>query len=190
MRIIAGRHRGRALVTPPGLATRPTAARVREAVFNILTHGLDWPGFAGAQGLDLFAGSGAAGFEALSRGAAFATFIDQAGAALAAIRRNAEALGEADRVRLLRLDATRLGPPPAGTGTPADLAFLDAPYGAGLTLATLTALLRGGWLKPRAMIVVEIAAKEPFTPPASCTRLDERAWGAARVLFLAAPPAP
>jgi len=184
VRIIGGRHRHRPLAVPAGLAIRPTADRVREAVFNILDHGIDWPGFDGAAVLDVFAGSGAAGLEALSRGAAHATFIDADAAALAAIRRNAASLNEAERITVLRLDATRLVHPPAIAGVPAAIAFLDAPYANGLSVPALTALAAHGWLAAGGLAVVETGAREAFSPPPSCTVLDARQWGAAQVVFL------
>lgn len=188
MRIIAGRHRGRPLKAPRARGVRPSADRLREAVFNILAHGVDWPGFAGAAVLDVFAGSGAYGLEALSRGARSATFIDDDAAVLAAIRRNAAALGEARSITLLRLDATRLPPPPRTAGAPAALAFLDPPYGSGLASPALTGLAGRGWLAAGAIAVVEVGALEPFTPPRGFTLLDERTYGAARVLFLRLGP--
>lgn len=184
MRIIGGRHRHRRLEAPAGHTTRPTADRVREAVFNILEHGIDWPGFAGTAVLDVFAGSGAAGFEALSRGAAHATFIDSGGAALGAIRRNAASLSEAGHVTLLRLDATRLARAPAVAGVPAAIAFLDAPYGADASAPALTGLAAGGWLKAGGLAVVEIGAREALSAPSTYTFVDARAWGAAKVVFL------
>lgn len=184
MRIIGGRHRGRRLIAPAGGATRPTSDRVREAIFNILIHRLDGSWLAGATVLDVFAGSGALGLEALSRGAAHATFIDHDAAALAAIRRNGAALGETDRMTLLRLDATRLGRPPPTAGTPAALAFVDAPYGLGLTTPALVGLAVHGWLAVGALAVVEAGAREPFTVPSAYHLEDERAWGPARVVFL------
>lgn len=182
LRIIAGRHRGRRLETPIGLATRPTSERAREALFAILEHGE--PGLRGARFLDLFSGSGAAALEAVSRGAAAALCVDQASAAIAVIRRNVAALDEGERIAVQRADACRLEAAPGRF----DIVFLDPPYGSGLALPTLAALVEHGWLAPDARVTVEIAQREPFTPPSALTLEDERRYGAARFVFLRAPP--
>jgi 16S rRNA (guanine966-N2)-methyltransferase len=184
VRIIGGAHRGRQITAPRGRTTRPTADRARESVCNILTHGIDWTGFDGAFVLDVFAGTGAYGLESLSRGAARLTAIDRDAAALAALRRNAAALGEAGRLTELRLDATRLPPPPRTAAVPADLAFLDPPYDRGLAEPALSGLAGRGWLKPNALCVVEVAAGEPLPLPPGFTLEDERVYGAARVCFV------
>ena len=184
MRIIAGRHRGHALRVPPGVAIRPTLDRVREAVFNILAHGLCWDGFEGARVLDLFAGSGAYGLEALSRGAAHAVFVEGDDAALAAIRGNAATLGEGARVTLIKGDATRLAPRRAAAGAPFTLAFLDPPYGQDLAAPALRALAGGGWLAADAIAVVETGRREAFTEPAPYVHIDARTYGAARIHFI------
>jgi 16S rRNA (guanine966-N2)-methyltransferase len=183
-RIISGKHRGRALKVPAGGAVRPTADRVREALFNILTHGIDWPGFDGASVLDVFAGSGACGLEALSRGAEQAVFVDTDGAVLLTIRRNAAAIGEARTVTMLKLDATRLPPPPGAAKAPCALAFLDPPYETGLASPALQGLATRHWLAPGAIAVVEVAAREPLAVPPGYAPLDERTYGAARLVFL------
>lgn len=183
-RIIAGRHRGRPLKVPPNGAVRPTADRVREALFNILAHGIAWPGWDGTSVLDVFAGSGACGLEALSRGAVHATFVDHDPAALLAIRRNAAALGEARAVAMLKLDATRLPPPPGTANAPCALAFLDPPYESGLVSPALQGLASRRWLAAEAIAVAEVAAREPLIPPPAFTLLDERVYGAARLVFL------
>ena len=183
MRIVGGRHRGRALKAPVGRALRPTAIRAREALFNILEHGrLGGPALAGTTVLDVFAGTGALGFEALSRGAARVLALENDPAAARCLAANAEALGEAERVTLIQADATR--PPPA-TGA-ADIAFLDAPYRSGLAGAALAALARGGWLASGALVVVETAAKESgeSPPPEGFELLETRRYGAARFSFL------
>ncbi|MGB1546906.1 MAG: 16S rRNA (guanine(966)-N(2))-methyltransferase RsmD [Alphaproteobacteria bacterium] len=184
LRIIAGKHRGRRLKTPRGLQTRPTSERAREAIFDVLAHGLSESREVAlpkdARVLDLFAGSGAMGFEALSRGARFVTFLETAPAALSFLRANAEVLGEKARVRILPKDATRPGLADQAAG----LAFLDPPYGRNLCAAALTALREGGWLDLKAIIVAELAAKETFLPPEGFRILDERSYGAARVVFL------
>ena len=181
-RIIGGRYKGRALAVPPGRTTRPTAARTREALFNILAH-QDWGRLKDARVLDLFAGSGALGFEALSRGAAFCLFVDNDAAARGAMRETIEALGLFGQTRLHRRDATALGRRPAALGAPFDLVFLDPPYEQGLGEAALDGLRKGGWLSPDALAVYECAAAEtPDLPDWSL--LDERRYGAAKLLFL------
>lgn len=187
LRIIAGRHRGRRLETPAGLATRPTADRAREALFAILEHGR--PPLRGCRFLDLFAGSGAVGLEALSRGAAHALLVDQAGSATAAARTNVERLGETGRAQVLRADVCRLGPAPGRF----DIAFLDPPYGSGLLAPALQALIHQGWLAADARVVAELALREPLAVPAGLALEDERRYGAARFLFfrrLAGEPDP
>lgn len=188
MRIVAGIHRGRTLRAPAGHAIRPTLDRVREAVFNVLAHGIawdgiTWDGIGGARVLDLFAGAGALGLESLSRGAAHAVFVDRCDGALAAIRGNAAALGEGERVTVIKADATRLGIASAGERG-FTLAFLDPPYGQGLVAPTLRALAAGGWLAQGAIVVVETGAAEALAAPAAFAILDVRTWGPARVSFL------
>src|SRR5215475_1594705 len=143
MRIVGGQFKGRALVTPAGQATRPTSDRAREAVFNILAHAPWSDGFEGKRVIDLFAGSGALGLEAISRGAAFALFVETDAAARGAIRDNIEALGLFGVTRIHRRDATDLGLKPAGLGDPFDLVFLDPPYGKGLGETALSRLREG-----------------------------------------------
>ena len=189
MRIIGGEHRGAAIRTPKGRDTRPTTDRVREALFNVLTHADFAPPLSGARVLDLFAGSGALGLEALSRGAAFALFVDTDAKARAAIRDNLVRLGLQGRAKIWRRDATRMGrcaPMP-----PFDLALLDPPYDQGLAERALTSLREGGWLKPGALAVVEESARSAFTPPAPFAPLDVRTYGDTALHFLrhAAPPA-
>ncbi len=183
MRIVGGKHRGRALKAPAGRRLRPTATRAREALFNILEHGrLGGPALAGATVLDVFAGTGALGLEALSRGAARLVALDNDRAAARCLAANAEALGEEERVILIQADATR-PPPPTGT---ADIAFLDAPYGSGLAEPALAALAQGGWLASGALVVVEMAAKESgeAPPPEGFEILEARRYGTARFSFL------
>jgi 16S rRNA (guanine966-N2)-methyltransferase len=184
MRIIAGKHRGRAIRVPRTEALRPSSDRLRQAVFNILDHGGDAFAYAGETVIDLFAGSGAYGLEALSRSAAFATFIDLDGAALLGIRRNAAAIGEAATVALLKLDATRLVTPPRIAAIPAALAFLDPPYRSGRAVAALQGLQTHGWLRRGAVAVVEVGATEPLAPPPAYAPIEERSYGAGRVVFL------
>ena len=185
MRIIAGKFKGRAITAPPGHGTRPTADRARESVFNVLAHA-DWsPGLDGMRVLDLFAGSGALGLEAISRGAAFALFVDDDAGARGAIRENIEALGLFGVTRIHRRSATDLGLKPAGLGEPFNLVFLDPPYGKGLGEQALSLLLSGQWIAPGAIGVFECGADEtPLTP--GFEALDERTYGAAKVIFLKA----
>ncbi len=184
MRIVSGKHRGRPIQVPRTEGLRPTADRVREAVFNILEHGIDWVGFAESGVLDLFAGTGALGLESLSRGAIRATFVDSDPAALLAIRRNAAMFGEARSVVLLKLDATRLPPPARIVRAPCALAFLDPPYESGFAVPALHGAAARSWIAGGAIAVVEVGAREPLAPPPEYRIMDERIYGAARVVFL------
>jgi len=162
---------------------RPTSDRARQALFNILSHGEFAAGglpFADRLVLDAFAGTGACGLEALSRGASAAAFIESDRQALAALRRNIAALDEGDRAHIVAGDATR--PPRAAFACA--VAFLDPPYHSGLAPPALIALAAAGWLAEDALTVVEVAAREPFPAPAGFTLLDERVYGAARLIFL------
>ena len=183
MRIVGGRHRGRRLVAPLGEAVRPTSDRAREALFNILSHGrlaASGPPFAGKAVLDAFAGTGALGLEALSRGASAAVFIETEREALSALRRNIAALGEEDSTHIMAGDATR---PPRATMRCA-VVFLDPPYGSGLAAPALAALAAAGWLTEDALAVVEVAAREPLPAPDGFSLIDARVYGAARLVFL------
>ena len=183
MRIVTGSLRGRPIRTPPGEATRPTSDRARQAVFNILEHAPWSDGIGGRRALDLFAGSGAMGLEALSRGAQSCLFVEQAEPACAAIRANIEAFRLGERARLLKRDATKLGERP-GHEPPFGLAFLDPPYRSGLGERALAAVAEGGWLAPDALVVLERGAAEAPAAVQGFTLLDERRYGAARVAFL------
>ncbi len=184
MRVVSGRFRGRTLVAPQGSTTRPTSDRARQALFDVLAHAPWAPGLDGVRVIDLFAGSGGLGVEALSRGAAFCLFVETDEAARGAIRGNVEALHLFGETRVHRRDATDLGLRPASAGAPFDLAFLDPPYRKGLGERALTSLSSGGWLVPGATVVFERAAEEaaPMTP--GFEPLDHRSWGAAAVYFL------
>ncbi len=184
MRVVAGRLRGRALAAPAGRDTRPTSDRARQALFDVLAHAAWAPSLPGARVIDLFAGSGALGVEALSRGAAFALFVETEAAARGAIRDNLEALGLFGAARIHRRDATDLGVRPGGAGPPFDLAFLDPPYRQGLGERALLSLLAGGWLAPDGVAVLERAADEPDLALDGWEALDGRRWGAARVDML------
>jgi 16S rRNA (guanine966-N2)-methyltransferase len=181
MRIVGGRLSGRALLAPSSRAIRPTSERLRESIFDILAH--RFPGsIEGARVIDLFAGSGALGLEALSRGAAFALLVDDGAEARALLRANVEALGLGGVTRIWRADATKLGAAPAGA--PFTLAFLDPPYGKQLAGIALAALAAGGWLAEGALCVVEEAAKAEVAAPAGFAAADERRYGDTKIMFL------
>lgn len=188
MRIIGGLHRGRALTAPEGRATRPTSDRTREALFNILAHGLgqdrEPPLPQDARVLDLFAGSGALGLEALSRGAKRVLFIDNAPAARAAIRQNIDTLHAAGACKLYRRDVSRLGPMESNCGGPFDLVFLDPPYHSGLLAPALQGLHEGGWLRANAILAAELASDETPPPHPGFIELDRRIYGDTMLLFL------
>ncbi|MBC9207667.1 16S rRNA (guanine(966)-N(2))-methyltransferase RsmD [Roseomonas aerophila] len=184
MRIVAGRHRGRKLVAPEGATTRPTGERMRQALFDMLWHA-PWAGRAAIEGhavLDAFAGTGALGLEALSRGAATACFIEQDRAALAALRANIAACREDAASQVLPVDATR----PPRAKAPCSLVFLDPPYAKDLVPRALAALGAAGWIAPSALICAETGRDEDPALP-DFTLLAERTHGAARILVLRAP---
>lgn len=184
MRIVAGQYKGKPIAAPEGRSTRPTSDRAREAMFNILEHAPWGPELQGARVLDLFAGSGALGLEALSRGAAFCLFVETDEAARGAIRDNVEALHLYGCTRIHRRDAADLGPRPASAGPAFDLVFLDPPYAKGLGEKALATLAEHAWLAPGAVLVFERGEGEPDIRPEAYDRIDERRYGAARVLFL------
>jgi 16S rRNA (guanine966-N2)-methyltransferase len=181
MRIVGGRFRGRALSAPKSQAIRPTADRLREALFNILAHGYDDP-VQDARVLDLFAGTGALGLEALSRGAAFVLLVDDGAEARALLRGNVDALGAGGATKVYRRDATRLGP--AHPMEPFSLVFLDPPYGKGLAEQALISARDGGWLTPDALIVVEEATGSGFAAPAGLAEIERRDYGDTQLVFL------
>jgi 16S rRNA (guanine966-N2)-methyltransferase len=185
MRIIGGNRRGLKLADvgegDAAAHLRPTSDRVREAIFNLLINAHGNP-VTGARVLDLFAGTGALGLEALSRGAAAATFIDDGKTAAALIRANIAKMRAEGETRLLRLDATRLIPNP---GDPFTLVFLDPPYGKGLGEAALTSVLTGGWLAPGAVVVWEEGAAPVV--PARLEQVDQRKYGDTVVTLLRVP---
>lgn len=183
MRIIAGAHRGRAL-TPVGKGDagahlRPTTDRVRESLFNVLSGGRFDVEIEGAQVLDIFAGTGALGFEALSRGASHATFIENGRVGQRLIQANGKLLGISDKMNLLRVDATRV---PTCPGNGADLVFLDPPYGKNLGEKAIAAALNQGWIAEGALIVWEENAE--IIPPDGLEFLDQRKYGDSRINFL------
>jgi 16S rRNA (guanine966-N2)-methyltransferase len=183
MRIVSGQYRGKAIATPPGDTTRPTSDRARQAVFNILEHAAWAPDLHGARVIDLFAGSGALGLEALSRGAAFCLFVETDDNARGAIRENIDAYSLFGQTRVHRRDATDLGVRPSSAGAPFTLAFLDPPYAKGLGDKTLAGLVAGDWLAPGAVVMFERGRDEPDPTPEGFERLDARDYGAARVFF-------
>ena len=184
MRIVGGKHKGRALSAPRGRDTRPTSDRTREAIFNILEHGSPELDLEGLSIVDLFAGTGALGLEALSRGVRHATFVDRGPEALKCCRANAAALGESRNVAFLKLDASRLPPPARIVDAPCGLAFLDPPYGQDLAVPALRGLAARGWLEDGAVCVLEVGTEEEPQVPRGYSVIDDRAYGAARILFL------
>ncbi len=182
MRIVAGRHRGRRLTAPEGLAVRPTGDRTREALFDILTSGRAAPALEGAQVLDAFAGTGALGLEALSRGAARVTFMESLSAALAALKHNIAALDEDARCRVLQADVLR--PPAAEEDDAPAIVLMDPPYGQGLAAPALEGLAAAGWIGPETLVVIELMAGESLAPPPGFALRDSRKYGQARLVFL------
>lgn len=180
MRIIGGEFGGRRLVAPKGRDTRPTADRTREALFNVLTSRDDVT-FEGARIIDLFAGSGALGLEAMSRGGAWCLFVETDAGARGAIRDNVEALGLFGVTRIHRRSATALGAKPAGVGAAFSLAFLDPPYGKDLVAPALETLRDGAWLADGAIVITEQGAGEEPVRTEGFTELDRRAYGAAQI---------
>ena len=180
MRIVGGSFRGRTLTGPKSQTIRPTSDRTRESIFNILMHAYGDP-VGGGRVLDLFAGTGALGLEALSRGAGFALFVDDGAEARALIRQNIEALGTAGISRIFRRDATKLGD--AHPNEPFSLVFLDPPYGKGLAEKALVSARAGGWLTPDALIVVE-ESKGAFVTPEGFEEIERRDYDDTEIVFL------
>jgi 16S rRNA (guanine966-N2)-methyltransferase len=183
MRVVGGRLKGRNIAAPSSRDIRPTADRLRESVFNILIHAYDDP-IEDARVLDLFAGTGALGIEAVSRGAAFTLFVDNGAEARALLRNNVEALGLGGVTKVYRRDATHLGP--AHPVEPFALAFLDPPYGRGLGEKALASLRDGGWLTPDALLVVEESKAANFAAPDGFEQLERRAYDDTEFVFLRA----
>jgi len=184
MRVVGGKLGSRPIAGPKSQGVRPTSDRSREALFNILIHAYGDP-VAGARVLDLFAGTGALGIEAVSRGAAYALFVDEGVEARALLRGNVETLGLGGVTRIFRRDATKLGP--AHPVEPFDLVFLDPPYGKGLAEKALASARDGGWLKPQALIVVEEAADAGFIAPEGFEESERRKYDDTEFVFLRAP---
>jgi 16S rRNA (guanine966-N2)-methyltransferase len=181
MRIVGGRLGGRTLAGPKSQAIRPTSDRLRESLFNILAHARGDP-VTGARVLDLFAGTGAMGIEAISRGAEFVLFVDQGAEARALLRENVAALGLGGVSRIFRRDATMLGE--AHPVPPFSLAFLDPPYGQDLATTALASARAGGWFAPEALVIVEDAVKAQFSAPEGFTELDRRRYDDSEFIFL------
>lgn len=181
MRIVGGSLRGRALAPPKSDATRPTSDRVRESVFNILAHGAAKVDLQGARVIDLFAGTGALGLEAISRGATFALFVEDEASARATIRTNIENFGLTGQTKIFRRDATDLGP--AAQMGRYRLAFLDPPYDNGLAPLALTALASGGWLEPGAIAIIEERRDVTVSLPDGFMQIDARTWGDTQAVF-------
>jgi 16S rRNA (guanine966-N2)-methyltransferase len=181
MRVVGGRLRSRPIAGPKGDGLRPTADRLREALFNILMHAYGDP-VTGARVLDLFAGTGALGIESVSRGAAFVLFVDDGVEARSLLRQNTETLGLGGTTRIFRRDATRLGP--CHPLEPFTLAFLDPPYRKGLAEKALASAREGGWLVPGALVVVEEAADAGFAAPEGYEELERRAYDDTELVVL------
>jgi 16S rRNA (guanine966-N2)-methyltransferase len=183
MRVVGGRLRGRAIASPSSRDIRPTADRLRESLFNILMHAYGDP-VRDARVLDLFAGTGALGIEAVSRGAAFALFVDNGAEARALLRQNVETLGLGGVTKVFRRDATKLGP--AHPLEPFSLVFMDPPYGKGLAEQALASLRDGGWLAPQALLVVEEVTSVKFAAPEGFEELERRAYDDTEFVILRA----
>ncbi len=180
MRIVGGALGGRSLKGPSSDAIRPTSDRMRESLFNILAHGMDVD-LADARVLDLFAGTGANALEAISRGAGYAVLVDIGAEARGLQRANVEALGLGGVTRILRRDATKLGP--VSPFEPFDLVFCDPPYGKGLGEAALASAVAGGWLKAGAVVVLEERANVEANLPAPLEEIDRRKAGETQLIF-------
>ena len=181
MRVVGGRLRSRPIAGPKGEGLRPTADRLRESLFNILAHGYGNP-VEGARVLDLFAGTGALGIEALSRGASYVLFFDDGVEARSLLRNNTEALGLGGTSRIFRRDATKLGP--AHPIEPFTLCFLDPPYGKGLAEKALASARDGGWLTKNALVVVEEAVSAKFVAPEGFEEIERRDYDDSELIFL------
>lgn len=183
MRIVGGEFSGRSLAAPKGSATRPTSDRTRESIFNVLSH--RYPeSLAGARILDLFAGTGALGIEALSRGGTYCVFVEESVEGRGIIRANVEAFGLTGRTKILRRDATHMGS--AGTFQPFGLVFADPPYGKELGDRALRSAAVGGWLTADALCVVEEAADAAFDAGPGFETIDRRDYGDTTIRFLRA----
>jgi 16S rRNA (guanine966-N2)-methyltransferase len=187
MRVVGGKFKGLQLAAPADQATRPTSDRVREAIFNILAHGIEGLQLDGARVLDLFAGTGALGFEALSRGGRHCQFVEESAAARGLIRANAEKLGVIGQCKIWKRDAADLGP--CAPLPRFDLVFCDPPYGKGLGEKALASLVQGEWLNPGAILVLEEVDKAQVADVAGLELIDERGYGETKVRFYRSTPA-
>jgi len=179
IRIIAGTHRGRMIDVPPGDVARPTGARVREALFSILLH--MEPGVSGSTILDACAGSGALGFEALSRGASHATFFDTDRTARETIADTADDLGFGDQTTVKRADIRH---PSVNRGDPCDLVFLDPPYASDIAAQAPAILAETGWIGPDSLLVIETRQTAPVIPESGFEVVDSRTYGDTALFFL------
>ncbi|MBO6518610.1 MAG: 16S rRNA (guanine(966)-N(2))-methyltransferase RsmD [Rhodospirillales bacterium] len=184
MRIVSGKFKGRRLVAPESWDIRPTSDRARESIFNIIEHAPFAPEIEGASAIDVFAGTGALGLEAMSRGATPVTFIDLDDVARATILKNAGTMGQGRAVTVLRLDATKMPPPPRIAQCPATYAFLDAPYDQDVSGPALLSMLSRGWIAKGSLCVVETPTERSFDAPRGFTMEDQRKYGRATVSFL------
>jgi len=181
MRVTGGSFGGRSLKSPASSRIRPTTDKLRQAIFNILAHAYGDPA-SGARVLDLFAGTGALGIEALSRGAAFTLFVEEAAESRALIRANVEALALTGVTKVFRRDATKLGP--RGAFEPFSLVFCDPPYGKGFAEKALASAREGGWLSKDALLVVEESVEAKFAIPAGFEELERREYDDTEIVFL------
>jgi 16S rRNA (guanine966-N2)-methyltransferase len=179
MRIVAGKFKGREIIGPTSIATRPTSDRVRESLFNILAHGIEGFGLQDARVMDLFAGTGALGLEALSRGAKFCQFVEESAEARGIIRKNADAFGAIGQCKIWKRDATDLGN--CAPQSPFELVFADPPYGQGLGEKALRALVDGAWVSAGGVVVLEESDAALVGEVAGLSLVDTRVYGAACV---------
>lgn len=184
MRIVGGKFKGRRLIAPEGRDIRPTSDRARESIFNIIEHAAFAPDIDGGSAIDVFAGTGAMGLEAMSRGASPVTFIDIDDTARACVLKNAGTMGQGRNVTVLRLDATKMPPPPRIAACPARFAFLDAPYDQDVSGPTLLSLLARGWVGAGSLCVVETPSDKAFEAPRGYALEDQRKYGRAMISFL------
>jgi len=181
MRIVAGKFKGREIKGPTSGATRPTSDRVRESIFNILAHGVEGFILEDCRVMDLFAGTGALGLEAISRGAKYCCFVEEDAAARGVIRTNADTCGVIGQTRIWRRDATDLGP--CAPQSPYGLVFADPPYNKGMGEKALAAVMSGGWLAPGGVVILEEAEKAVVADVPGLTLLDQRVYGDTQVRF-------
>jgi 16S rRNA (guanine966-N2)-methyltransferase len=184
MRIVGGKFRGREIQGPTALSTRPTSDRVRESIFNILAHGINDFTLEDARVMDLFAGTGALGLEAISRGAKFCLFVEEDASARGVIRNNTDACGVIGQCKIWRRDATDLGP--SAPQSPYNLIFIDPPYDKNLGEKALKSLVNGGWLAAGAIIVLEEAEKATLEDQNGLTKIDQRTYGDTQVIIFRA----